>query len=196
MDSFRVYRNVLLQSEVDAIVEACKIEEGWKEAEITEPSHFYLTRKIKAARSCKLKILPEPINEPIRCRLNDLVQSVWTEFSFDGRDSDVFKLQGEAFLVMKYRPADHFTWHTDCPKDETTVTNFIAKRRRVSATIVVKDCESGGELQFRNPKEETIGLSSRDCVLFSSQISHRVKPVEQGERISLVGWYELVNSKA
>ncbi len=194
MESYRVYKNVLLPSEVDAIVKACKAEDGWIEGGVTQPNHLYASRVRKKVRSCRLKTLPEEINEPICLRLSSLVKDVWTEFSFDGQASDEFGLQNRgAFVMMKYRAGDHFVWHSDRPKGETGITNFISKRRRVSVTIIVQDCESGGELQFKNPEEETVRLSSRDCVLFPSEVIHRVKPIEQGERISLVGWYGLLS---
>ncbi len=196
MESYRVYKNVLLPSEINAIVEASKVEDGWVEGGVNQPNHLYASSLSKEVRSCKVKTLPEQLNEPIRLRLNGLVQEVWTEFSFDGQASDEFKLQNrEAFVMMKYHAGDHFVWHTDRPKGEAGISNFISKRRRVSVTIMVQDCESGGELQFKNPEEETVRLSSRDCVLFPSEIIHRVKPIEQGERISLVGWYGLMSSK-
>ena len=47
----------------------------------------------------------------------------------------------------------------------------------------------GGELEFKDSdKSISLSLNKGDMVIFPSDLLHRVKPVLDGTRISLVGW--------
>lgn len=83
--------------------------------------------------------------------------------------------------LATYRLGHHYDWHPDvCDTDPV--------RRLVSASILLSDNFSGGDLEFRAmdaPKLRKAG----DIVLFNSAEVHRVAPVTQGVRNSLVAWF-------
>ena len=85
-------------------------------------------------------------------------------------------------------PKDHYNWHIDIMHKPER--NFIRKLSIVMC-LSSKDDYGGGELQLFHPtkKCKTFKLDAGDVIIFPSIVSHRVKPVTWGRRISLVGWY-------
>lgn len=99
-----------------------------------------------------------------------------------------FDLHGcEPFQYTKYESNDRYDWHIDTIFGQEDV-------RKISFSLLLDDKFSGGELQFEigspDSKERiiTIELKKGDIVLFPSNTWHRVKPVTEGVRYSLVGW--------
>ena len=109
----------------------------------------------------------------------------------------------ESCQFTKYQLNQFYGWHCDSwevPYSDKKEKNFIGKIRKLSATITLSDPKDykGGELEFdfRNfdPDKEP---STRICkeilpkgsmVVFPSFLWHRVKPVTEGTRYSLVMW--------
>ena len=85
-------------------------------------------------------------------------------------------------------PKDHYSWHIDIMQNSQL--NFIRKLSVVMC-LSSKDDYDGGELQLFHPtkKLKTFKLDAGDVIIFPSIVSHRVKPVTSGRRVSLVGWY-------
>ena len=83
--------------------------------------------------------------------------------------------------LATYREGHHYDWHPDvCDTDPV--------KRLVSASILLTDDFAGGEFEFKTmdaPKLRKAG----DIVLFNSWEVHRVAPVTQGVRNSLVAWF-------
>ena len=54
---------------------------------------------------------------------------------------------------------------------------------------MLNDNYKGGELEFKDShKNISLNLTKGDMVVFPSFLLHRVKPILDGTRISLVGW--------
>ena len=102
-----------------------------------------------------------------------------------------------------YKKGQYYDWHYDSfekPWSNSNDPKFYGKIRKLSVTIYLSDPKKykGGELEFYNndqrpdqqPKIFTCHeISERgSLVVFPSYIWHRVKPVTQGTRYSLVLW--------
>lgn len=85
-------------------------------------------------------------------------------------------------------PKDHYNWHIDI--HQQSKLNFVRKLSIVMC-LSSKNDYGGGEFQLFHPshKCKTFKLDAGDVIIFPSIVSHRVKPVTWGRRISLVGWY-------
>jgi PKHD-type hydroxylase len=87
--------------------------------------------------------------------------------------------------LCRYGTEQHYDWHVDIAKGPYS-------RRKLSLSVMLTDpaAYEGGGLQFGN---ETFGRLVRppsgDGILFPSWLQHRVVPVTQGERWSVVAWW-------
>lgn len=88
------------------------------------------------------------------------------------------------FQYSVYHENDHYDWHVD-----TGSAYLKQKERKISFSLILNDNYKGGELEFKNSDENiSLDLNKGDMVTFPSFLEHRVKPVLNGIRISLVGW--------
>ena len=88
------------------------------------------------------------------------------------------------FQYSVYHENDHYDWHVD-----TGSAYLKQKERKISFSLILNDNYKGGELEFKNSDESiSLDLNKGDMVTFPSFLEHRVKPVLNGTRISLVGW--------
>ena len=88
------------------------------------------------------------------------------------------------FQYSVYHENDHYNWHVD-----TGSAYLKQKERKISFSLILNDNYEGGELEFKNSDENiSLDLNKGDMVTFPSFLEHRVKPVLNGTRISLVGW--------
>lgn len=95
----------------------------------------------------------------------------------------------------KYSETQHYDWHRDSAE---TPYNLPKHRlhgliRKISLTLSLEhgDKYEGGNLQFRiDEKEITLNNSRKKgtIVIFPSFVKHRVSPVTNGTRYSLVAW--------
>ena len=90
---------------------------------------------------------------------------------------------GEPLQLTKYQDnGGHYEWHMDIGEGRPSL-------RKLSFSLILKNAEEGGELQFKvshNTQHILPGIGT--LVIFPSYILHRVAPITKGERISLVGW--------
>lgn len=96
----------------------------------------------------------------------------------------------EAFQYTVYRGEEdqHYSWHIDA------FDVYQPTVRKISASIALSDSTSyeGGEFEIVPngiiDKPVSINMDKGDVVFFASWMPHRVKPVTQGIRKSLVAW--------
>lgn len=93
----------------------------------------------------------------------------------------------EGFQFTRYEsPSGHYDWHCDMAANTAP--------RKLSLTIQLSDPDNyiGGDLQLsRGGAENDIEVMSRErgrAFLFPSWMPHRVTPVTEGVRYSLVAW--------
>lgn len=80
-------------------------------------------------------------------------------------------------------PGQHYDWHVD--------RGFLTPTRKLSVSLQLNDPSEyrGGELQFKfGRKDQTIKRERGMMTFFPSYTLHRVKPVTEGTRYSLVAW--------
>jgi PKHD-type hydroxylase len=112
-------------------------------------------------------------------RLTDVTEYLNKEF-FN------FDLQGfgENLQFTKYEaPTGHYSFHTDSEKD--------LKIRKLSLVVQLTDENdyAGGDLEIKLSDDETKLHRTRGTLLcFPSYVLHRVTPVTEGTRYSLVAW--------
>jgi len=75
-----------------------------------------------------------------------------------------------------------FDWHADIGEEQ-------ASFRKVSVVIEIESAQEGGVLQF-HPGQSVRSVRSGPgtAVVFPSYLSHRLSPVTEGRRVSLVAW--------
>ena len=110
----------------------------------------------------------------------------------------------EPTQITKYNNGDYYKWHVDqhaglYPNDHKNV-NFRNKIRKVSCSLLLSDPETyeGGSMDFAVPtskdgnlmieKTNVPALSAGTLIVFPSFINHKVNPVTNGTRYSLVVW--------
>ena len=94
-----------------------------------------------------------------------------------------------AMLVSRYRPGMAYGMHVDAPI--MGEPNHV--RSDVSFTLFLSEPDSyrGGELAFETGSgEAAYKLPARSAICYPTGQLHRVRPVEQGERLAVVGWVQ------
>ena len=110
----------------------------------------------------------------------------------------------ESFQITRYAKNEFYDWHVDQKEDPYPITapnkNYRGKMRKLSLTINLSDpmTYKGGRLQFEFSKTSRQQSVIRECVearaqgsviVFPSFVLHRVTPVTEGVRYSLVAWF-------
>jgi PKHD-type hydroxylase len=98
-----------------------------------------------------------------------------------------FDLTGlnEGLQVAEYRPGGFFSWH----KDHGPMMHSI---RKLSVTVQLSDPADyeGGDMEFfLGPQVEIAPKAIGTAIVFPSYVMHRVTPLTQGKRRSVVGWF-------
>jgi len=117
-------------------------------------------------------------------------QNAGWNFEFDWSESCQFTI---------YKENQYYGWHCDSNINPYTDGNLKNKIRKLSVTVSLNDGSEyeGGELEFdfrnKDPEETTTKLCNEiykkgSIVVFPSFVWHRVKPVIEGTRYSLVIW--------
>jgi PKHD-type hydroxylase len=94
-----------------------------------------------------------------------------------------------AMLVSRYQPGMAYGLHVDAPV--MGAPNHV--RSDVSFTLFLNepDTYEGGELAFETGSgESAFKLPARSAICYSTGQLHRVRPVETGERLAVVGWVQ------
>ena len=93
----------------------------------------------------------------------------------------------EPFQYTEYSNNQKYDWHVDNRFNEDDT-------RKLSFTLLLTDDYTGGDFQFElgSPGDAlritTVSMKKGDLVIFPSYVWHRVTPVKDGTRKSLVGW--------
>ena len=138
----------------------------------------------KSRRSKVSWLYPDQNSIHIFNRFTEILQQV---------NLDHFRRDIQGFDSMQYtiyNEGDHYDWHWDY---EGLSSKYI---RKISATVLVSPPEDyeGGELEIMSigsPNEDKIYRAKPnrgDVIFFASWMPHRVLPVTNGTRKSLVVW--------
>lgn len=90
---------------------------------------------------------------------------------------------GEVLQYTEYpENGGHYDWHIDCGHN-------MQAQRKISITVQLNDDYDGGELElWRGQSPATAHKEKGTVVIFPSYMLHRVAPVTNGVRNSLVLW--------
>lgn len=103
-------------------------------------------------------------------------------------NSETFQFELESctdLQLARYRPGQHYQWHTDIGADGYS-------RRKLSIVVLLNDKNEfeGSNLQFGGDEfTRNADINPGDAILFPSWMRHRVTPVTEGVRWTLVGWW-------
>lgn len=128
-----------------------------------------------------------PWNHPIMQEITGLVMQALGRSDAFMSGAQPRRLAG--MLVSRYRPGMSYGLHVDAPI--MGEPNHV--RSDVSFTLFLNEPETyeGGELAFETGSGETaFKLPARSAICYSTGQLHRVRPVEQGERLAVVGWIQ------
>jgi PKHD-type hydroxylase len=171
------YEQVVSDKLVELMIqELPKYEPSFVEAEIGDSSNPTLDLK---ARNSKVTWIYE----------DNWVSSVFSHyFNIANKGNWEYDLNClDGIQVTKYDVNDHYTWHSDYG---TSVDNRYT--RKLSATLLVTDPSEykGGDLEFIDYHNNLVVAPKKKntMIVFDSRIPHRVTPVTEGTRISLVTW--------
>jgi PKHD-type hydroxylase len=107
----------------------------------------------------------------------------------------------ESLQITRYKKGGFYKFHKDCESDNLNIYNDPTNKikhgniRKLSISIILNNNYKGGDFQIvvlegaksvvRTPDINKVG----SIIVFPSFITHRVKPVIEGIRYSLVAWF-------
>jgi PKHD-type hydroxylase len=96
-------------------------------------------------------------------------------FDIDRRDQE--------FQLTRYQVGDYIDWHPDCGEAG-------AATRKLAVSIQLSDSAEyvGGDLEFSGGGTDAHVRDQGSIIIFPAFLMHRVTPVTQGTRWSLVTW--------
>ena len=101
----------------------------------------------------------------------------------------------EPIQLGHYHVGGFYNWHLD---QHNKITNPQGTVRKISMSYMLNDDYEGGELDIEirkpgdkggRPRNDTFNPMPGVSVFFESTAYHRVRPVTQGTRKSLVAWF-------
>ena len=173
-----IFENFLSPEECDFILNKCKEELTLSDAQVyIKESNSRTTAKTRKSSIGWISDLGF-LNERLTNKLRE---------TFNINGMEVTGL-GD-FQFTEYKKNEYFDWHTDANND-------MYRDRFISIVIQLNDTYEGGVLEIKNIKEELVPVENRMGTLyvFNSRLLHRVVPVVEGVRYSLVNWVSLVKT--
>ena len=178
--SYVTWNGAFSSEEIDRIVEYC-------DSQGTELGTTFSSdnESVKNVRDSNVKFHhPNEDTSWIFHRLNDVIYSANQQFYN-------FNLNGYAyFQYTTYDKDGRYDWHSDMAYGNNERDKNI-QPRKLSLSLLLNDDFEGGEFQINTGKESEptiVDLKKGQIVLFPSFILHRVTPITQGTRKSLVVW--------
>ena len=91
----------------------------------------------------------------------------------------------EKAQIISYKaPSKGYEYHMDIGPEGTAAT------RKISMSLLLNEDYEGGEICFRSSEYERCTRPEKgEAVIFSSFLSHKVKPITKGERFVVVAWF-------
>ncbi len=171
MDKFHVIKNFLTEEECFNILTKYKSEVELTPGKIIR-GDFTNIRKSSVGFIDNIEIIDERLKSTLR---------------------DVIKIKGyevtnlERYQFTEYKTGEFYNWH----KDSDTIDDY--KDRFCSIVIQLNDDYEGGYLELKDENDEItrFDIGTGNLYIFYSNITHRVVPVTNGTRYSLVNWISL-----
>ena len=171
-----VFENFLSPEECDSILNKCKEELTLSDAKVYNNNNLHIktNRKSSVGWISDLGFLNERLTKKLR-----------ETFNINGMEVTGLG----PFQFTEYNEGEYFNWHTDS-------TNVVYRDRFTSIVIQLNDTYEGGDLEIKNLKGELVPIENKigTLYIFNSRLRHRVTPIVNGVRYSLVNWVSLVKT--
>lgn len=180
IDNINIFENFLSPEECDFLLNKCKEELTLSNAKVygddSNTTHKKTNRKSSIGWISDLEFLNERLTNKLR-----------ETFNINGMEVTGLK----PFQFTEYKEGEYFDWHTDS-------TGTIYRDRFTSIVIQLNDSYNGGILEIKNIKGEFVPIENKigTLYIFNSRLLHRVTPVVDGVRYSLVNWVSLVKTNS
>jgi PKHD-type hydroxylase len=167
----RTLKQFLTKEECNSIIKEC----SKLNLKIAEVGAGFNGAELKLLRDSEVVMLEI---DWVKTKLESFLKN---EIQFKGYELDEI----EKFQFTKYTNGGHYDWHTD------TGLNF--EYRFCSIVMQLNDEYSGGELLYKdyNSTEIQFEKGLGNLFIFSSSTEHKVNPITNGTRYSLVSWIKL-----
>jgi len=135
----------------------------------------------KKKRVTTISWIPFDIGNPMYQIIEKWMLNInMNHFGFDGMQ------MGEPAQYTEYPKGGFYEWHNDCDFD----MSYMPSVRKISMTLLLSDPKDfkGGDLELVEDKKRA-KLKQGHAIFFASFIRHRVTPVTNGIRKSLVMWF-------
>jgi len=101
----------------------------------------------------------------------------------------------ESTQLTRYKETGYYTWHADGIGSHNEVYNNPDNKfrhgntRKLSMSIILNDDFEGGDFEIFKVEPPLPKLKEGSIIVFPSFLHHRVTPVTEGTRYSLVSWF-------
>ena len=176
IDNIDIFENFLSPEECNLILNKCKGELTLETAKVYNNVKSENIENMRRKSSIGWISDLGFVNERLTSKLRE---------SFNINGMEVTNLGH--FQFTEYKKDEYFNWHTDANNGEY-------RDRFASIVIQLNDTYKGGILEIKNLKGEIVPIENKigTLYIFNSRLLHRVAPVVEGVRYSLVNWISLV----
>ena len=179
IDNIDTFENFLSPEECNLILNKCKGELTLETAKVYGNTNDG-TNSINERRKSSVGWISDLgfLNERLTNKLRE---------SFNINGMEVTGLGNYQFT--EYKEGEYFDWHTDANND-------AYRDRFASIVIQLNDTYKGGVLEIKNINGENVHIENKigKLYMFNSRLLHRVTPVVEGTRYSLVNWVSLIKT--
>ena len=178
IDNINIFENFLSPEECDYILNKCKSELVLSTAKVYNNKNNKNSENTRRKSSIGWISDLGFVNERLTNKLRE---------SFNINGMEVTGLGDYQFT--EYKENEYFDWHTDS-------NDIVYRDRFASIVIQLNNGYDGGILEIKNSKEELVPIENKIGTLyvFNSRLLHKVTPVVEGTRYSLVNWVSLVKT--
>ena len=131
----------------------------------------------KSVRDAETRFIDEKQTRLYRI-LNKVAMSANKHFKYEINGIE------RAQIITYKAPSNGYEYHMDIGPEGTAAT------RKMSMSLLLNDDFEGGEICFRYNENEMCKRPEKgEVVIFSSFLSHKVKPITKGKRYVVVAWF-------
>ena len=119
------------------------------------------------------------------------VYDLISPYMFDANEQAGWKyniLAAQDCQVTRYIKDGFYGWHIDGMGSHTELQDD-GTTRKLSMSVILNSDYEGGDFEMRDLKNKIPRLEEGSIIVFPSFIEHRVTPVTEGIRYSLVSWF-------
>ena len=119
------------------------------------------------------------------------VYDLITPYMFTANEQAKWKyniVAAEDCQITRYTKDGFYGWHVDGTGSHTELDGE-GNTRKLSMSVILNSDYKGGDLEMRDLENKVPRLEEGSIIVFPSFVEHRVAPVTEGIRYSLVSWF-------